>query len=212
MKAWADKGRRDKCDSVLMRMLSAGYKPDPISCRLLLSVHASTDLADSAERTEEALQRLLQAGVRMDEHLLISQLQAWSKSRSPIAANKAETALAKGLASGVPPSAALFNVLLDTHGKSKQPDSPLVCMIWHGSVCNVGVILIMVNCILSVEIKYTIALTNYSLLSTSPLLTSPAFSSLLILQRAEGVLRRMKEAGITPEICSYNAAVAAWGR
>ena len=34
----------------------------------------------------------------------------------------------------------------------------------------------------------------------------------LFFQRAEGVLRRMKEAGITPEICSYNAAVAAWGR
>ena len=124
METWAKRMRRDKCDSILMKLLAAGYKPDPSTCRLLLSVHASTDLADSAERTEEALQRLLQAGVRMDEHLLISQLQAWSKSRSPAAANKAETALAKGIAAGVRPSVTIFNVLLDTHGKSNQPDSP----------------------------------------------------------------------------------------
>jgi pentatricopeptide repeat protein len=130
METWAKKGRRDKCDSVLLKMLSAGYKPDPLSCRLLLNVHASTDLADSAERTEETLQRLLQAGVRMDEHLLISQLQAWSKSKSPVAANKAEAALAKGLANGVRPSATLFNVLLDTHGKSRQPDSPEVPLLF----------------------------------------------------------------------------------
>ena len=49
-----------------------------------------------------------------------------------------------------------------------------------------------------------------SLLFTS--LFTLHYFTLHFLQRAEGVLRRMKEAGITPEICSYNAAVAAWGR
>ena len=126
METWAKKNRRDKCDDILLKMLSAGYKPEPISCRQLLNVHASTDLADSADRTEEVLQRLLQAGVQLDEYLLVSQLQAWSKSRSPIAGNKAEAALLKGINSGVKPTATLFNILLDTHGKSRQSDSPEV--------------------------------------------------------------------------------------
>ena len=132
METWAKKNRRDKCDDILFKMLSAGYKPDPISCRQLLNVHASTDLADSADRTEEVLQRLLQAGVKLDEYLLVSQLQAWSKSRSPIAANKAEVALSKGIASGVKPTATLFNILLDTHGKSRQADSPEVISVLFG--------------------------------------------------------------------------------
>jgi hypothetical protein len=57
MSAWARRNRGDMCDNTLSRMLAAGLRPDPLSCRMLLSAHATSERADSAERTDAALQR-----------------------------------------------------------------------------------------------------------------------------------------------------------
>ncbi len=190
MSSWAKQGRADMCENIFNQILATGQKPDPLSCRILLSTLSSLDKSDSAERTVDALDHILQSGIKLDGYMVASVLSAWSKSSSPLAASKAEDCLLKAISAGVKMTVSLVNILLDIYGKSKNYNAPEIAENWINKM---------------IEYKISPTIDSYN----SVIYAWGQSSRLDAEKRCLKLLHKALDTGVKPDVITYSSILSA---
>mmetsp|Transcript_27550 Transcript_27550/g.37882 ORF Transcript_27550/g.37882 Transcript_27550/m.37882 type:complete len:1909 (-) Transcript_27550:548-6274(-) len=120
----------DLCESTIFKMMSAGFKPAPYTCRIVLNALATASSLVPAERIENAVNRMMQMGVQLDTYMLSSLLQALSRTYTSTtssidasAADRAEVWFQRAFKSGVTPTLEQFNQLISVLSKTNRDDS-----------------------------------------------------------------------------------------
>ena len=190
MSSWAKQGRADMCENIFNQILATGQKPDPLSCRILLSTLSSLDKSDSAERTVDALDHILRSGIKLDGYMVASVLSAWSKSSSPLAASKAEDCLLKAISAGAKMTVALVNILLDIYGKSKNHNAPEIAENWINKM---------------IEYKISPTIDSYN----SVIYAWGQSSRLDAEKRCSKLLHKALDTGVKPDVVTYSSILSA---